>query len=240
MAVKGSPPLCRLGPLNVRSNLCDDGRAKGDIGHEMAVHDVDMDPVRVGAYQAGALGAQLGKVGREDGRRDNGGRRHLVWHFDRKVEYWSGGRNGVRARGTLLQRKRPAPPFGSLQVIPLRWAPPGPMGSAIKSLRAQNSAGRRCGRPLAGPQPLAMAGQSAAAARSLLAQPGTARFSTGFARYKQAPAPRSRGGVVSDSSVHLSENPVGAAVLLFSLLFISFTHCRRDGLPSLIEAEGRD
>ncbi len=39
-------------------------RADGDIGHEMPVHDIDMDPVGAGRVDRAHLLAELGEVGR--------------------------------------------------------------------------------------------------------------------------------------------------------------------------------
>ena len=43
-----------------------DVRAEGDVGHEMAVHHVEMDPVRAGLVDRAHLLAQAGEVGGED------------------------------------------------------------------------------------------------------------------------------------------------------------------------------
>ena len=45
-------------------------RADGDVGHEMAVHHVDMDPVGAGGLDRADFLAQFGEVGRKDRRRD--------------------------------------------------------------------------------------------------------------------------------------------------------------------------
>jgi hypothetical protein len=44
----------------------DDGRAEGDVGDEVAVHDVEVDPVGAGGIDCGHLFAEAGKVGRKD------------------------------------------------------------------------------------------------------------------------------------------------------------------------------
>ena len=47
-------------------------RADGDVRHEMAVHDVDMDPVRAGSVQRANFFAQHREVAGKDGRTDQG------------------------------------------------------------------------------------------------------------------------------------------------------------------------
>lgn len=64
----------------MRADLGDDGGAKGDVGHEMAVHDVDVDPVAVVAHQVRAGIAQVGEVCGQDGGRDDGRRGHCGGH----------------------------------------------------------------------------------------------------------------------------------------------------------------
>jgi len=41
-----------------------------DVGHEVSVHDVHMDPVGAGRVDGAHLLAELGEVGGEDGRGD--------------------------------------------------------------------------------------------------------------------------------------------------------------------------
>ena len=43
------------------------GRAKGDVGHEMAVHDIDMDNGAAAALGGGHLVGQVGEIGRKNG-----------------------------------------------------------------------------------------------------------------------------------------------------------------------------
>jgi hypothetical protein len=40
----------------------DDGRPEGDVGHEMPVHDVEMDPVRAGSRHRLDLFAELREI----------------------------------------------------------------------------------------------------------------------------------------------------------------------------------
>src|SRR5689334_14971726 len=42
----------------------------GDVGHEMTVHDIDMDPVGARRLDSLYFRAQLGKIGGENRRRD--------------------------------------------------------------------------------------------------------------------------------------------------------------------------
>ena len=45
VAVEGALSVGFSGPLDVRTDLSDDGSAEGNVGHEVAVHDVDVQPV---------------------------------------------------------------------------------------------------------------------------------------------------------------------------------------------------
>ena len=58
------------------SYLCDYRGAEGEIGYEMAVHDVDVDPRGVVFHEVGACISKCGEVGTEDGGRDYSRRRH--------------------------------------------------------------------------------------------------------------------------------------------------------------------
>lgn len=44
MAIEGALPVRRCGALDVRPDLRHDGGAEGHVGHEVAVHDVDVKP----------------------------------------------------------------------------------------------------------------------------------------------------------------------------------------------------
>jgi hypothetical protein len=50
----------------------DDGRADGDVGHEMPVHHVDVDIVCAGGIDRAHFLPQTGEVSRQDGRCDKG------------------------------------------------------------------------------------------------------------------------------------------------------------------------
>lgn len=77
MAVEGARGIGGGGAVDVRADLGDDGGAEGDVGHEVPVHDVDVQPLRAVLFDgAGAFCTQVGEVGGEDGGRDDGGRRH--------------------------------------------------------------------------------------------------------------------------------------------------------------------
>ena len=60
--------LGRDGP----QGLHDQG-ADGDVGHEAAVHHVDVDPVGAGLVDGTDVFAETGEIGREDRRRDHQG-----------------------------------------------------------------------------------------------------------------------------------------------------------------------
>lgn len=76
VAIKGTP-LSRSSWLwDVRANLGDDGVAKGHIGHEMAVHNVDMKPVGAAVHGGCTFLAELGEVCAEDGGRNDCWRGH--------------------------------------------------------------------------------------------------------------------------------------------------------------------
>ena len=47
----------------------DDGRANREIGHEVSVHDIDVEKVGPGRLHAGDLFGQPGKIRRQDRRR---------------------------------------------------------------------------------------------------------------------------------------------------------------------------
>ena len=58
--------------LRMRSDRRDDVWPHGDIGHEMPVHDVDVNPVPAGCVRGVNLLAEPGKVGGKDRRRYEG------------------------------------------------------------------------------------------------------------------------------------------------------------------------
>ena len=64
----------RLGA--VRPQRLHHGRADGEVGHEMAVHHIDMDPVGAGFVDGAHLLAEPGEIGREDGGGDADGLLH--------------------------------------------------------------------------------------------------------------------------------------------------------------------
>lgn len=61
MAVKCPFPVSGLGAGDVGTDFRDDGRAEGDVGDEMAVHDVDVEPGF--AVSIGIATALLGGMG---------------------------------------------------------------------------------------------------------------------------------------------------------------------------------
>ena len=52
--------------LRMRAQRLHHVGADGDVGHEMPVHDVDMDPIAAGGIDGAHLLAEPGEVGRED------------------------------------------------------------------------------------------------------------------------------------------------------------------------------
>ena len=48
----------------------DGRRTKGDVGHEMPVHHIDMDPIRALGFDRLSFLPEIGKIGRQDGRGD--------------------------------------------------------------------------------------------------------------------------------------------------------------------------
>ena len=62
--------------MDVRSDLADDGVPEGDVGDEVSVHYVDVQPVGAGGDGGAAGGAEGGEVRGEDGGGDDGGGRH--------------------------------------------------------------------------------------------------------------------------------------------------------------------
>ena len=94
MAVKGASAKCLGGLVDVASDRGDHGRSKGDVGDKVAVpisavstrshmmrdssameahlHDVDVQPVGALLHGASAVMAELSKVSRQDGGRDDG------------------------------------------------------------------------------------------------------------------------------------------------------------------------
>ena len=63
----------RLG--RVRAQRLYHHRADGDVGHEMAVHHVDMHPIGPFGLDRAAFGAEVGEISRQDRRRDLDGTR---------------------------------------------------------------------------------------------------------------------------------------------------------------------
>ena len=56
--------------MRVRAERLHDIGADGDVGHEMAVHHVDMDPVGAGRIDRAHLLAEPGEIGGKDRGRD--------------------------------------------------------------------------------------------------------------------------------------------------------------------------
>ena len=56
--------------IGSRTNGLDDREADADVGHEDAVHDVDVDEVSAGRFDRGDLLAETAKISRQDRRSD--------------------------------------------------------------------------------------------------------------------------------------------------------------------------
>ena len=76
MAVKGSLAVGLSRPANMRTDLGDNRSSKGDIGDEMAIHDIDMEPVGTLVHLGRAFLAELREIGAEDRGSYNGGGTH--------------------------------------------------------------------------------------------------------------------------------------------------------------------
>ena len=59
--------------LGVRPHRLDDIGAVGNVGDEMPVHHIEMDPVGAGRIDGADLFAQPGEIRRQDRRRDDEG-----------------------------------------------------------------------------------------------------------------------------------------------------------------------
>ncbi len=60
------------GFISQRTQCLHDQRTNGDVGHEMPIHHVDVEPVGPGAEGFAALVFETSKVGRQDGWREKG------------------------------------------------------------------------------------------------------------------------------------------------------------------------
>lgn len=78
VAVEGTLAKGLGGSVDVRTDHCDNGSAKGHVGYKVTVHNVDVKPVCAMADGVRAGLAQGAKVGREDGRGDDCWRGHCV------------------------------------------------------------------------------------------------------------------------------------------------------------------
>ena len=57
--------------LRVFVHKIDDCRAEGNVVHEMAIHDIAMDPVRAGLFNGMNFIGKFGKIGGKNGGRDD-------------------------------------------------------------------------------------------------------------------------------------------------------------------------
>lgn len=67
VAVKGAPALGLCRPANMRTDLSDNGSSEGDVGDEVTVHDIDMEPVGPFFHLGRAFLAESSEIGAEDG-----------------------------------------------------------------------------------------------------------------------------------------------------------------------------
>lgn len=83
------------GTVDAAADLRDDRTADGHIRDEVTVHNVDVQPVGALLHLLGAVMAQIGEVGAENGGGDDSGRCHdvCVWGEE------SGGRNWGESGG---------------------------------------------------------------------------------------------------------------------------------------------
>jgi hypothetical protein len=79
VAVEGTLATGLEGTVNATADLGNDRASDGHVWHEVAVHDVDMEPVGALLNLLGAVMTQVGEVGAQDGGSDDRGRGcHIV------------------------------------------------------------------------------------------------------------------------------------------------------------------
>lgn len=83
----------------VASAPLDGVRSEGQVGDEVAVHDIELDAVAAGVFQLLAVGSQLPEVGRKDGRNYLNG----AWFSVHCVEGGGGGRGGGNPTRTVAR-----------------------------------------------------------------------------------------------------------------------------------------
>ncbi len=81
-----------------RAKGLDDGGAEGNVGHKMAVHDVEVKPVGAGAVDAGGFGAEAGEIRGQERRGDDHLRGGSLSH--------SGARSSAPAEKSRARRAR--------------------------------------------------------------------------------------------------------------------------------------
>lgn len=62
------------GTVDATTNMRDNGTAEGHVGHEVTVHDIDMEPIGALFNFLRTVMAQVGEVGTKDRGGDNSGR----------------------------------------------------------------------------------------------------------------------------------------------------------------------
>jgi len=78
VAIECAPAGGFRGTVYAAANLRDNWAADGHVWHEVAVHDVNMEPVGALLHLLRAVMAQVGEVGTENGGSDDRGRCHDV------------------------------------------------------------------------------------------------------------------------------------------------------------------
>ena len=86
------------GTVDATADLGYDGAADGHIRYEVTVHNVDVQPIGALFHLLGAVMAQIGEVGAENGGSDDSGRCHDVYvcvgsgvkGLERSLEGWRG------------------------------------------------------------------------------------------------------------------------------------------------------
>jgi hypothetical protein len=76
VAVEGTLRAGLEWPVDAATDMRDDGATDGHVGNEVAVHDVNMEPVGTLLHLRGAIMTEVGEVGAENGRGNDGRRRH--------------------------------------------------------------------------------------------------------------------------------------------------------------------
>jgi hypothetical protein len=76
VAIKGAASTWLERAVDAAADLGYDGTSDGHVGDEVAVHDVDVEPVGALLHLTRAVMAKIGEVGAEDGGSNDRRRRH--------------------------------------------------------------------------------------------------------------------------------------------------------------------